>query len=114
MSNRTPPAEVFRINLIALMEKTKIKPSELERRSGISRRMIGFLVDGERKPSVETAESIANAFGLTGWQMLLPNLINDMKKSRELNKLIDLFINSSDESQEYILRVAEKEASYKK
>lgn len=95
------------------MLKTGIKLAQLERDTGVSARMIRFILDGERKPSVEIADAIASGFGLTGWQMLLPNLIDDLKNSKQLELLVQMFVDAPEDGKEYILRVAEHEAKYK-
>ena len=40
--------------------------SEAARQSGVSRRMIGMLEDGERRPSESTAQALIGAYRLTG------------------------------------------------
>jgi len=112
MPKKQQPAEIFRTNLQGLITKTGMKISRLERETGVSARMIRFILDGERKPTIEVADSIARGFGLNGWQMLLPNLLKDLNCSKQLAQLVEMFIDTPDDGQDYILRVAEKESKY--
>lgn len=57
--------------------------SEAARRSGVSRRMIGMLEAGQRRPSHSTAEALIDAYRMTGadedtiWAIALPNVGRD-------------------------------------
>lgn len=114
MQKKPRPADVFRTNLKGLLDRTGMKVTQLERDTGVSSRMIRFILDGERKPTVDMAEAIAHGFGLTGWQMLLPNLLDDLVNSHQLELLIQLFVDTPADGRDYVLRVAEKESKYSK
>lgn len=107
------PAQTLVKNLRMLMLSTKMTSADLSTKSHVSKRMIDYILSGERKPSVEVAGQLAEAFGLTGWQLIMPSLTNDLEKNGILDKLIADFLHCGEISQDYILSVAEREAVYK-
>lgn len=107
------PAETLVINLKMLLSITKITTGELALKSGVSKRMIDYILSGERKPSVEVAGQLAEGFGLTGWQLIMPSLPYDIAKNGILDKLIKDFIHCDTTSQDYISHVAQRDAEYK-
>lgn len=110
---KTPPAETLVINLKMLMTKTNTSSADLSKRSGVSKRMIDYILNGDRKPSVELAGDLAEAFGLTGWQLIMPSLPYDLAKDGTLDKLIKDYTHCAQTSQDYISHVAEREAVYR-
>lgn len=107
------PQETMIINLKMLMERTKMTTKQIALKSGISSRMIDYILSGERGATIETAEKIANVFGLTGWQLIMPSLPYDVAKSGALDQLIKDFSHCETVSQKYISSVAQREAIYK-
>lgn len=107
------PAETLVTNLKMLMLKTSMSSADLSLKSGVSKRMIDYILGGERKPSVEIAGQLAEGFGLTGWQLIMPSLPYDIAKDGTLDKLIKDFSHCEHSSQDYIRHVAEREAVYK-
>lgn len=102
----------FARNLRMLKRAFRLPVKVIAARSGISERMIGYLLTGERKPTEETAEQIGKVFGLNGWQMLYPNLTEDLARRGKLEKLLQAYGAASDEGKEHIEMVAEREAKY--
>lgn len=94
------------------MREMKISKEKVSKISGVSERSIGYILAGERTPSIKTAESIAKAFGLEGWHLIMPGLKSDLIKNGTLNKLITNYSRSSGEGKKYIDRVAEQESKY--
>jgi transcriptional regulator with XRE-family HTH domain len=110
---KNPPAETLIKNLKMLMTKTGMSSADIAKKSGVSKRMIDYILSGERKPSVEVAGQIAEGFGLTGWQLIMPSLPYDIAKDGTLDKLINNFSHCDNKSQDYISHIAEKDAVYK-
>lgn len=70
------PRDVVAQNLKALMD-AKIGPtsqSELKRRSGVAQATIGRILSKETAASIETLTDLAGAYGLEGWQLLVPGM----------------------------------------
>ena len=85
-------------------------PKELSRRSNVSPRMIAYILQKEKTPSIDVVEKIGSAFGVKGWLMISPYL--DLKTYKNLEKLNQNFASSSDQGKDYILMVAQREAEY--
>lgn len=113
MKRRPNTRETLVTNLRALMTAAKIGKDNRAKKSGVSERMIGYILSKQKTPTIDVAESLAKPFGLTGWQLLMPNLPVELAKDGRLEKLIDNFANASDTAQQYIFQVAERENTYR-
>jgi transcriptional regulator with XRE-family HTH domain len=112
MNKRPTSAETLIENINALLLATGMSKKELATKSGVSLRMIHFILNRDRKPSIEIADDLAKAFRLNGWQLIMPNLQADLMKNGHLQELISNYTNSSQQGRDYINRVAEQEAKY--
>lgn len=113
MKTRPKTTDTLVVNLRALMRASKIKTPQLATQSGVSLRMIKYILSGERKPTVELADALAKPFGITGWQIIMPGLPIELAKSGRLDKLIHNYSESQEKGRTYIDSVAEHEATYK-
>lgn len=113
MKTRPSTTDTLITNLRALMEATGIKKPELAKKSGVSERMIAYLMAKERTPTVDVAEALGKVFGLTGWQLILPGLPIELAKNGRLEKLVKNYSKLSVNGREFVDRVAEREAKYK-
>ncbi len=95
------------------MAKTGFTSADLAKKSGVSKRMIDYILNEDRKATVELAGKLAEAFGLTGWQLIMPSLPYEIAKNGTLNQLIKDYSHCGTESQDYINHVAQREAVYK-
>jgi transcriptional regulator with XRE-family HTH domain len=107
-------AERVAENIKLLMSASGMTVKEVSKKSGVPERTIYSYLKLERTPNVDTTEDIAQAFGLSGWHLLMTNLEYDMIKSGKLDRLIHSYSNCPPESQEYLLMVSERDAVYKK
>lgn len=112
MKDNAKPVEIIVENLRLLMRATSIKKKQLAQKSGVSERMIGYILAKEKTPTVDVTDAIAKAFGLEGWQLMIPGVKADLAKSGKLSKLMHNYAIASDNGREYIDRVAEQEAKY--
>jgi transcriptional regulator with XRE-family HTH domain len=110
MKNTT---ETLIVNLKMLLNKTSTTTGWLSERSGVSKRMIDYILAGERKPTIDVADRLANAYGITGWQLIMPSLPYDLAKSGKLDNLINDYKNCNSTTQDYVNQVMQREAIYK-
>lgn len=113
-------AQVLAINLrnllrIGVAHGLPGSQAELARRTGISQKAISNWLAPERgvAPVIDSLEPIAALYGLEVWQLLVPDLPDDMLLASHLKRLVANYrhINSA-AAREYIDRVAEAEAGY--
>lgn len=114
MSTKPTPSETLAQNLQMLLELAPEKKSLdwLSRRSGVSKRMIQYLLKCERTATIDTIEALAKPFNLAGWQLLISGLRADLINNGTIPRLIENFANSSNEGRMVINRIAEQEAKY--
>lgn len=111
---RPKPKETLAKNLKMLMDETGIKVSALSKSSGVSVRMILYILKEEKTATIDTANDLAAVFRLDGWSLLMPDLRADLMKNGRLTKLVKNYLTASQQGREYIDHVAEKEADYNK
>lgn len=104
-----------RDNLVAnvrwLMSETGWTQVELAERSGVSQTAISKVLRGDMVPTIEFAEKLASAFGLSGWHIIMPDLPGDLLRNGTLEKLFRDFIASSESGRQFISQVANREAA---
>lgn len=66
------PNDIFLKNLDELMEKHNMSTAALSNHSGVSTRMIDYILKKERNASVEIIDAIGMTFELEAWEMLHP------------------------------------------
>lgn len=109
---RQPPAKTLAENLNKLMAATGWSNRHLAQLAGVSDRYIGMIRKSEYKATVEIAEALAKPFGLTAWQLIMPNLDAELARNGALEALIQNYQASSQQAREYIDSVAEREGKY--
>jgi len=110
---RPATRETLARNLLALMDQAGWNQVELSRRSGVSQRQISNILRQQSGCSVEHADALARAFGLSGWHLIMPTLRKDVQAGA-VALLIDRYAQASVEGRSAIDRVAELESRYGK
>jgi transcriptional regulator with XRE-family HTH domain len=114
MTKRPLPRHTLAKNLKLLMSAAGLKAPEIARRSGVDPKTVNNMIHGRFDPRPEKAEQVAAVFGLSGWQLLIPDLPADMLKNGTLEQLIANYVSASPEGRDSISRVAEIAAKYAK
>lgn len=111
----SPPntKEIISSNLRALIDLHQWSERVLAEKSKVAQKTVNKILNQESSPSAETIEKLAKAFGLNGWQLMLPNMPTDLLESPSLQVLFDNYASSSGAGREYINRIAAKEAAYR-
>ena len=104
--------EIVVANLAALMKHHDLKPDRLHKISGVSSRMISFILTYDRNPSIEIVERLAKAFKIPTWMMFLPELATLSFNTKQLDRLVSVYTRADTDSREYVYQVAEREARY--
>lgn len=112
--NREHTSETLIRNLRFLMKQREWKAAQLSEKSGVSGRMINYILNRERSCTIEIADALAKPFGISGWHLLMPNLREDLLRNGSLERLIQAYAQSEPDGRDLILAVAEREAVYAK
>jgi len=89
--------------------------SELARRSGVSQKTISNWLDPSRgvAPVLDKLDMIAGVYRLEAWQLLMPDLPDDMLLAGHLRRLVANYRHITDPgARRYVERIAEAEADY--
>lgn len=114
MNFMTQVNENFARNLKHLMETIGYKAVSLSKKTGgkVSPRMISYILTLERTPTIETAEILAGAFGLNGWQLSMPGPPRDLEEYKRIGRLVDAYQCSNRDGQNLIEMIAERERAH--
>jgi transcriptional regulator with XRE-family HTH domain len=111
---RPHTAQTVAANIQALIEFNKTTAPKVAEQAGIDRKTVNNMLKGRFEPNLTNVEAVAGVFGLSAWQLLRPNLKNDLVKSSVMDRLISDFYDASEEDRGKILGVAEMAAKYKR
>ncbi len=99
-------------NLTWLMSTTGWNQVDVAKRSDVSQKSISKILRNEMVPTIELADKLAAAFGLSGWHLIMPDLPRDLVGSTSLEKLFKDFISSDEAGRELIQHAASREARH--
>lgn len=111
---RQSTRETLARNLAMLMEVREVNQTQLEKLSGVAQKTISNMLDPNRpgvsSHNVDKVEKVAAVFGLTAWQLLLPNLPKDIEKEADhVSDLVVAYMATPAKSREVILHTAGRE-----
>lgn len=112
MKKRPTPKESLARNLQYLMDTDKLSEMALAKRSGVAQKTINNILNQESAPNLDTVDKLSSSFGLNLWHLVMPDLPEELIKSRGIEKLYDSYTHASKEGRDLIERMAEREASY--
>lgn len=78
----------------------------------VSQRTIVNIVKQEKVAKIDTVARIASVYGLQGWHLISPTLIDDLKRSPTISKLVADYQSASPSGKALIEQIAEREAEY--
>lgn len=114
-TQRQKPKTTLAHNLQLLTALWKISGAELARRAHVDPKTVNNMINGRFDPQVEKVHQVAGVFGLSGWQLLVPNLpVEMLEKDGRLEELIRNYSSASEEGRRSINQIAEMAARYKK
>lgn len=113
MDKKPTVTDVVVANLRSLMAETKTSKQVLSKKSGVSERMIAYILSKERTPTVDKTDALAGVFGLKGWQLQIPGIKAAIAKDGKLENLVANYNEMSDSGRQYLDLVADKEAKYR-
>lgn len=95
------------------MDLQGLKQEGLAKRAGVSQRTVGNMLNAKGpSPKLDSVDKVARAFGLEGWHLISPVLLDDLKSGGSLGRLFDSYLKSSTTGRQHIQRVADREAEY--
>lgn len=89
-----PSSKIFRDNLESLMAFKEISAYRLHKITGVSQGYISSILRGEKTPTINAMEKIANGIGMPAWLMLIPNCsvnadTEEMEETAQLLQAMD-------------------------
>lgn len=114
MDERLPTKTILARNLAYLMKDRGWNQKETARRAGVDQKVISYIINERKSPGVDTVDSIAAAFGLNLWHLIMPTLIEDLSSDTSIRDVYEAFSKASSEGRRHIRQVAEREAEYNK
>lgn len=87
--------DVFVANVKRLMERRGWRQEKLAGKSGISQSHIGNLLRKQHAPTSGVIEAVADAFGLPGWLLLVPELPVEILDSKDLPNLLTEYLQAA-------------------
>ncbi|MFA7656522.1 helix-turn-helix domain-containing protein [Acidithiobacillus thiooxidans] len=110
--------KVFAQNLASLMASRNMSQSALAQKSGVSQRTISNMLnpdyDPRYSPTLNNIEKVADALGISPWQLLIEAVPTEVIASRDIEKLVHIFSTVSEEGRDAILSVGKREVRYQK
>jgi len=104
----TTYAENFCLSLDTYMESEFISTNALATKSGISQKTIWVVKANKTKPTVTTAQAIANALGLDARVMMGDNLTAEqVSRSARIGRLLDKMLTLSPDQLKSIQTIVE-------
>lgn len=113
-SQRQSTRESLAKNLKYLLDKHELSYRAVSEKTGeaVSPKTVGNMVNAVGGSSIDNVEAVAQVFGLTGWQMILPGLIDDIENNTSIATVYESYFNTDAEGRKHIQRIAEREAEY--
>lgn len=108
----TNPRQTLADNLAHLMKAEKLSQAKLAARSGVAQHTISDIMNQKSAATLDTVSTLAAAFGLDMWHLLMPGLPDELKKSEAVPRLYANYARASEEGRRYIEIAAEREAAY--
>jgi len=95
------------------MERRDWRQKRLERESGVSQRHISSLLNQQQDCTTDILGSLATAFHVPAWILLVSGLPPDILDSKRIPELVDHYVNAGPKGQDFIDRMAEREAAHR-
>jgi transcriptional regulator with XRE-family HTH domain len=107
MADRPLPKVTLARNLRLLVKASGRTSPEIARDAGVDAKTMNNMLHGRYDPRPEKVDQVAKVFGLTGWQLLIPNLPGDMVANGRLERVIADYVAADPDGRESIARIAD-------
>lgn len=109
---RARTTESLARNLRYLMDKKGWSYAQLSEKTAgeVSAKTIGNMLNQVGSPRIDNVDAVARAFGLTGWHLIMPDLLTDLENGTSIARLVEAYVHSSADGRRHIERVADREA----
>jgi hypothetical protein len=96
------------------MAAAKLTSPEVARAAKVDAKTMNNMLNGRFDPRPEKVDQVAAVFGLTGWQMLIPDLPAEILRNGKLEELLANYLSADQQGRDSIHQVAEMAARYTK
>ncbi len=97
------------VNLKRLMAHRRWSQVKLAHESGVSQTHISALLRGDSSCTVDTANALAEPFGLSGWHLQIPELPDDLVISPAIERLVQAYLHASSDGRNFLDAAADRE-----
>lgn len=110
---RPKPRETLAKNLKVLLELHEMSGPDVAKKAGVDIKTVNNMINGRYDPRPEKVDLVARVFGMSAWQLLIPNLPGELlRRDGRLEKLIHDYGVATEEGRDNIDRVADMAARY--
>ncbi|CAK0742719.1 putative HTH cro/C1-type domain-containing protein [Gammaproteobacteria bacterium] len=113
MRRHSDKTAILAHNIQLLLDSQQVTIPELAKKSGISARMIHFILKKERTASIDIVEAIGNAFGFDGAHLLMADFKPEIVKGGRFDRLYHTYAEA-DETGRHLLEMQAEYMSTKK
>lgn len=111
-TDKQQPRESLAVNLRHLMDLNDYVEDDVARLAKVSQKTINNILNKTTSVTLDKVEAVAAVFGLSGWQLILPNLPAELAEGGSIAKLYKGYIKATPEGRQHIEMVAQREAAY--
>jgi transcriptional regulator with XRE-family HTH domain len=104
---RIPPRQRLAKNLRVLSAKHEMSGTKIGEKAGVDQKTVTEMMKASFDPRLSIVEKIANAFGMTAWQLLAYDLEERPPDSANVVRLLEHYTNAEEAGRKAIMQVAE-------
>ena len=102
MDTRPNTRDSLAANLRLLMDMAHLDQPKLAKLSGVSQKTISNMVNRRTAPTLDKVEAVANAFGLTAWHLILPDLPKELVSGGRIEQMVSRYLHANPAERDYV------------
>ena len=107
------PRDTLAKNLRALLKAHDMSGPKLAIKAGIDRKSVNNMVNARFNPDLDNVDAVAKVFGLTAWQLIMPDVSMAFPMASDVRKLLERYSSATEQDRQTILTIAEMTGSHR-